>query len=95
MPETLIFLLIFKLIRIIPCEWYFMLQNQTNEDRYNQLVSDARNNDDKSVFDVMANNDLGAFGNIDGNDKVGTFPSQMFMSISPTYMLLVSSVMGQ
>ena len=42
-----------------------MLQVQTNEDGYNQLVSDAGDNGDSSVIDAMTNNDF-----VDARDEV-------------------------
>jgi len=42
-----------------------MLQVQTNEDGYNQLVSDAGDNSDSSFIDVMTNNDF-----VDASDEV-------------------------
>jgi len=42
-----------------------MLQVQTNEDGYNQLVSDTGDNGDSSFIDVMTNNDF-----VDASDEV-------------------------
>jgi len=42
-----------------------MLQVQTNEYGCNQLVSDAEDNGDSSVIDVMTNNDF-----VDARDEV-------------------------